>query len=58
MTHRALLRLKVLKDEIKKPYFTTLKQFLWNEGVRGPDDNAEKLNIYPARKFPPNLHVH
>ena len=52
------LRLKVLKDEIKKPYFITLKQFLWQEGVRGPDDNAENLKIYPARKFTPNLRVH
>ncbi|KAH9178416.1 uracil-DNA glycosylase-like protein [Lactarius sanguifluus] len=40
--------LKVLKDEIKKPYFITLKQFLWKEGVCGPDDSAENLNIYPA----------
>lgn len=40
--------LKVLKDEIKKPYFITLKQFLWKEGVHGPDDSAENLNIYPA----------
>ncbi len=58
MTHHAPLRLKVLKDEIKKPYFITLKQFLWKEGVCGPDDSAENLNIYPARKFTPDLRVY
>jgi hypothetical protein len=58
MIHRVALRLKVLKDEIKKPYFISLKQFLWKEGVRGPDNKAENLNIYPARKFTPNLRVH
>lgn len=26
-------RLKVLKDEIKKPYFIALKKFLWQEGT-------------------------
>jgi uracil-DNA glycosylase len=26
-------RLKVLKDEIKKPYFIALKKFLWEEGA-------------------------
>lgn len=57
MTHRDPLRLKVLKDEVKKPYFITLKQFLWKEGVHGADDSAENLNIYPARKFTPSLRV-
>lgn len=57
MTHRDPLRLKVLKDEVKKPYFITLKQFLWKEGVHGPDDSAESLNIYPARKSTPSLRV-
>ncbi|KAH0585053.1 hypothetical protein H2248_008319 [Termitomyces sp. 'cryptogamus'] len=42
--------LKLLKDEIKKPYFIALKQFLWDEGVRGPDDSSAKLKIYPAPK--------
>ncbi|KAG6862006.1 hypothetical protein C0995_008193 [Termitomyces sp. Mi166 len=42
--------LKLLKDEIKKPYFIALKQFLWDEGVKGPDDSSAKLNIYPAPK--------
>jgi len=41
-------RLKVLKDEIKKPYFISLKEFLWKEGVQGPDDSARDLKVYPA----------
>ncbi|KAI0249155.1 uracil-DNA glycosylase-like protein [Lactifluus subvellereus] len=40
--------LKVLKDEIKKPYFVSLKEFLWKEGVHGPDDSANDLKIFPA----------
>ncbi|KAI9512991.1 uracil-DNA glycosylase-like protein [Russula earlei] len=40
--------LKVLKDEIKKPYFISLKEFLWKEGVRGPDDSEHDLKVYPA----------
>jgi uracil-DNA glycosylase len=40
--------LKVLKDEIRKPYFNLLKEFLWKEGVHGPDDSAEDLKVYPA----------
>lgn len=39
--------LKVLKDEIRKPYFISLKEFLWKEGVQGPDDSAPNLQIYP-----------
>lgn len=58
MTHSALIRLKVLKDEIKKPYFIALKEFLWKEGVHGPDDSANNLKIYPARKFMLSLSVH
>jgi len=50
-------RLKVLKDEIKKPYFISLKEFLWKEGVQGPDDSARDLKVYPARKFTPGLRV-
>ncbi|KAG6898192.1 hypothetical protein C0992_003304 [Termitomyces sp. T32_za158] len=42
--------LKLLQDEIKKPYFIALKQFLWVEGVRGPDDTSVTLKIYPAPK--------
>ncbi|KAG9315262.1 uracil-DNA glycosylase-like protein [Chiua virens] len=44
--------LKLLKEEIKKPYFISLKKFLWEEGVRGPDDDIKSLKVYPARKFP------
>lgn len=44
-------RLKVLKDEIKKPYFISLKKFLWEEGVRGPDDNVKGLKVYPPREL-------
>jgi len=41
--------LKMLKDEIKKPYFIALKQFLWEEGVKGPDDNIKGgLKVYPS----------
>ncbi|KII89751.1 hypothetical protein PLICRDRAFT_108541 [Plicaturopsis crispa FD-325 SS-3] len=42
--------LKVLKDEIKKPYFLQLKRFLWEEGVRGANDSDINLKVYP----PPN----
>ena len=42
-------RLKVLKDEIKKPYFIDLKKFLWNEGVKGPDDSTAASKVYPSR---------
>ncbi|KAH0833258.1 uracil-DNA glycosylase-like protein [Lanmaoa asiatica] len=38
--------LKVLKDEIKKPYFISLKKFLWEEGVR--DDDVKGLKVYPT----------
>ncbi|KAG6844967.1 hypothetical protein H0H87_002081 [Tephrocybe sp. NHM501043] len=40
--------LKLLKDEIKKPYFIALKKFLWEEGVRGPNNSSPTLRIYPA----------
>jgi len=40
--------LKILKDEIKKPYFISLKEFLWREGVEGPDDSVQNLKVYPA----------
>ncbi|KAF8313096.1 uracil-DNA glycosylase [Clavulina sp. PMI_390] len=43
--------LKLLGDEIKKPYFLKLKEFLWNAGVQ---DNREKSTggdpIYPPPK--------
>ncbi|KAI6155576.1 uracil-DNA glycosylase-like protein [Pisolithus tinctorius] len=56
--HRDLLKLececmgkswlKLLKDEIKKPYFIALKKFLWEAGVRGPDDSVKGLKVYPS----------
>lgn len=46
-------RLKILKDEIRKPYFIKLKQFLWQQGVKGASDSATSLRIYPARKQTP-----
>ncbi|KAF8656815.1 hypothetical protein AX16_002364 [Volvariella volvacea WC 439] len=39
--------LKLLKDEITKPYFIALKQFLWSEGVRGVDDTPSSVKVYP-----------
>ena len=45
-------RLKLLKEEIKKPYFISLKKFLWEEGVHGPDDIAKPLKVYPSRVLP------
>ncbi|TFY53037.1 hypothetical protein EVJ58_g9672 [Rhodofomes roseus] len=41
---------KLLKDEIRKPYFLKLKQFLYDAGVRGVKDSAPNLKIYPAPK--------
>lgn len=40
--------LKLLKDEIKKPYFINLKQFLWDAGIKGMDDIPR--NVYPSPK--------
>ncbi|KAF8907334.1 uracil-DNA glycosylase-like protein [Gymnopilus junonius] len=42
--------LKVLKDEIKRPYFIALKEFLWKEGVRGIGDIPSMLRVYPPAK--------
>jgi uracil-DNA glycosylase len=39
--------LKLLKDEIRKPYFMKLKKFLWQEGVRDLDDIPQPLKCYP-----------
>lgn len=39
--------LKLLKDEIKKPYFIALKKFLWDEGVCALDDPISVLKVYP-----------
>jgi len=44
-------RLKVLKDEIRKPYFLALKEFLWKEGLRGLDDTSPSLKIYPPGEY-------
>ncbi|GJE94507.1 uracil-DNA glycosylase [Phanerochaete sordida] len=41
--------LKLLKDEIRKPYFLKLKKFLWEQGVQGPNDSPN-ANVYPAPK--------
>ncbi|KAI0077874.1 uracil-DNA glycosylase [Panus rudis PR-1116 ss-1] len=40
--------LKILKDEIRKPYFIKLKRFLWDQGVKGVNDSAKNLKVYPA----------
>ncbi|KAF9484336.1 uracil-DNA glycosylase [Pholiota conissans] len=39
--------LKVLEDEIRKPYFLSLKEFLWKEGYHGIDDTSPTLKVYP-----------
>jgi len=46
--------LKLLKDEIKKPYFISLKRFLWEQGVRGPDEIPTTLTVCPA---PSNIYT-
>ncbi|KAL0577652.1 uracil DNA glycosylase [Marasmius crinis-equi] len=46
--------LKLLQDEIKKPYFISLKRFLWERGVRGADDSAATLKVYPS---PPDIYA-
>ena len=45
------LRLKVLKDEIRKPYFISLKEFLWAQGVKGAENSPKSLKVYPAREY-------
>lgn len=50
-------RLKLLKDEIRKPYFIKLKQFLWTEGVKGANDSPASLKIYPARKHRGSVYI-
>ncbi|KAH9856542.1 uracil-DNA glycosylase [Lenzites betulinus] len=42
--------LKLLTDEIRQPYFLKLKRFLREQGVKGPDDSAANLKVYPAPK--------
>ena len=46
-----MTRIKVLKDEIKKPYFLKLKEFLWDEGVRTSNDTPATVKIFPLREF-------
>ncbi|KAJ7593537.1 uracil-DNA glycosylase-like protein [Mycena floridula] len=41
---------KLLKDELRKPYFLALKRFLWQEGVRGINEVPSPLKVYPAPK--------
>ncbi|OBZ72214.1 Uracil-DNA glycosylase [Grifola frondosa] len=40
--------LKLLKDEIRKPYFLQLKRFLYDQGVKGVNDSAKSLKVYPS----------
>jgi uracil-DNA glycosylase len=40
----------MLKEEITKPYFISLKRFLWQEGVRGVKDTLTSCKVYPPRK--------
>ncbi|TEB34698.1 uracil-DNA glycosylase [Coprinellus micaceus] len=42
--------LKLLKDEIRKPYFIELKKFLWQAGLKSCSDTPPNLNIYPSAK--------
>lgn len=42
-------RLKILKDEIRKPYFIKLKRFLREQGVKASNNSAKNLKIYPSR---------
>ena len=50
-----MFRLKVLHDEIKKPYFLELKKFLWKEGVQGPNDEVKgPTKVYPIRAYKQN----
>ncbi|KAF6757200.1 uracil-DNA glycosylase-like protein [Ephemerocybe angulata] len=46
----ALSWLKLLKDEIRKPYFLDLKRFLWDAGLKSSLDTPPSLQIYPPPK--------
>lgn len=39
--------LSLLQKEIRMSYFLTLKRFLWQEGLRLPDDASSKTKIFP-----------
>ncbi|PPR02630.1 hypothetical protein CVT24_002201 [Panaeolus cyanescens] len=43
--------LKVLKDEIRKPYFLTLKRFLLKQGVHSTEDTPPNVKVYPPPKW-------
>ncbi|GAA5961630.1 hypothetical protein JCM21900_002832 [Sporobolomyces salmonicolor] len=47
--------LALLQDELRKPYFLSLKKFLWQEGLRGTTAKDEKGR---ARVFPPARDVY
>jgi len=45
-------QLKVLSEEIRKPYFLKLKRFLWEEGVQGAtEQSVGSPKIFPPRAF-------
>ncbi|KAF9521019.1 hypothetical protein BS47DRAFT_1335123 [Hydnum rufescens UP504] len=46
--------LKVLSNEIKKPYFIKLKEFLWQEGVQGPAAQS----VGSPKIFPPPSEIY
>ena len=48
--------MKVLKDEIRKPYFLDLKRFLWKEGVQWPEI-PKNLNVFPPRESFGRVHT-
>lgn len=35
---------------MRKAYFLKLKQFLYDAGVKGANDSAQNLKVYPARE--------
>ncbi|GAA5869352.1 hypothetical protein JCM1840_005447 [Sporobolomyces johnsonii] len=47
--------LALLQDELKKPYFLSLKKFLWQEGLRGTTEKDDKGK---AKVFPPARDVY
>ena len=46
-----MTRIKVLKDEIRKPYFLKLKQFLWDEGLQNSNNDPVTVKIFPPGEF-------
>ncbi|GAA5875046.1 hypothetical protein JCM16303_004993 [Sporobolomyces ruberrimus] len=58
--------LSLLRDELRKPYFRSLKEFLWKEGLRGTEDRDPKgkltvlppaHDVYSWSRFTPLEHV-